>query len=420
MSDWLNGRIDASDHRVREILAAYPDDCGQRVDLGSSLRNRESLPGPLRHGGTRHARARDLARSERFDPVIFALPARRGRREVDGAFVAASNAISLSTREASTPCFFGRSKRSSSATELAQERIVAELRRASDYTLGGAPHHPDATQCASERGARAADDRADALLGRADDRPHPARSPRSHEGSLEGSAERARSRRQARSERRTRIPRSSRGLASFFRYRGRSLRSFVTGSLAGVRLPPPAKEATEDWFSPHADIHPQVRSYLLGVLNIRLGDRDAALRNTAELERPVESPKASAVARAFAGSLRAQVAQLDGKPAEALAILEETRLEIAWEAPFRSAFFSGPMNGIFAPSCCAPWGATKTRSPGRPRSRSRCSRTGRISRRLTCVARRSTRSSTTARRRSSITRASSSSGRIAMKSSGRR
>ena len=79
---------------------------------------------------------------------------------------------------------------------------------------------------------------------------------------------------------------------------------------------------TEDSFSPHDRIHAQLRSYLLGTLSIRLGERDAALRSAEELERPVESPTVAAVARALAGSLRAQVAQLDGKPAEALVILE--------------------------------------------------------------------------------------------------
>src|SRR5262249_6512176 len=106
--------------------------------------------------------------------------------------------------------------------------------------------------------------------------------------------------------------------------------------------PPPssAKEVPEDWFSPHDRIHVQLRSYLLRTLTIRLGERESALQSATELGRLVGSPTIAAVARALAGSLRAQVAQFDGKAAEALAILEGTSLEVAWEAPFRSAFFS--------------------------------------------------------------------------------
>ena len=176
----------------------------------------------------------------------------------------------------------------------AQERIVAELRRASDFTLGGAPMVQMLRQPRRKRSAGAADDRAGALVGRANERPRPARSPRSHAGALEGSKGGARGCRK--SSIRTSPSNTARSSPRlrFSRYRLRSSRSFATRSLAGARPAPPAKKATEHGLSPHDDIYPQLRSYLLGILSIRLGDRDAALRSAAELERPIESPKVSA------------------------------------------------------------------------------------------------------------------------------
>jgi tetratricopeptide (TPR) repeat protein len=225
--------------------------------------------------------------------------------------------------------------------KASQERVVAELRRASDYALGGAPliqmlHNASASEALARLMTEPRRSSSVQVTGHIQ-LAHLALT-KGHWGAAQAELDAA-----------AKLDPSV--ALEYHALLGASpLLSLPRAGLEKLRdevtrwSPPaaPAKETTEDWFSPHDDIHPQLRSYLLGILNIRLGDRDAALRSAAELERPIESPKASAVARALGGSVRAQVAQFDGKPGEALAILESTRLEFAWEAPFRSAFFSRP------------------------------------------------------------------------------
>jgi tetratricopeptide (TPR) repeat protein len=340
LSDWVNGRIDASERRQRENLAAYPDDWWAWWWLGSTL----AAENPFRDRSVTEARdVLEHALSldpERFEPAVFVCQL----DEAEEKWTALSSSIEryLALDSRSDYAMLLRAQQAFQFGDRAsQERNVAELRRASDYALGGAPliqmlHNAPA----SEALARLMTDPPRSSAGRTTGHVQLAHLAltRGHWKAAQGELEAA-----AKLDSSVALEYRALIAASPFlplpRAELEKLREEVT------RWSPPASppsDATEDWFSPHDRIHSQLRSYLLGILGIRLRERDAALRSAEALERPVESPTVAAIARAFAGSLRAQVAQLDGKPAEALAILEKTRLEIAWEAPFRSAFFSRP------------------------------------------------------------------------------
>ncbi|HEX6615844.1 MAG TPA: BTAD domain-containing putative transcriptional regulator [Gemmatimonadales bacterium] len=74
----------------------------------------------------------------------------------------------------------------------------------------------------------------------------------------------------------------------------------------------------------HAGLHPYIRRYRLGLLDVALGDTTAALAEAAALGRAADSSAAlrSRALRTFARSIRARVASLAGRPAEALADIE--------------------------------------------------------------------------------------------------
>ncbi len=102
----------------------------------------------------------------------------------------------------------------------------------------------------------------------------------------------------------------------------------------------PASVIPGDPFRVHNGLHPQLRLYLLGLLSARLGDRAAALRSAAELERMGNPPEAGTLARDLAQSVRAQAAW--SRPAEALAALEQAPREMSWHLMSWSPFFSQP------------------------------------------------------------------------------
>ena len=340
VSDWINGHIDATERRARETLAAYRDDWEAWLVLSWTL----AVENPFR--GRSVMEARDVVEHElsldpgRLDAVIFSCQL----DEAEEKWTALSSSIGryLALDSRSDYALVIRTLQAFQFGDKAsQERIVAELRRASDFALGGAPlaqmlHNAPASEALARLMTEPVRSSTVRTTGHVQ---------LAHLALTKGHWNAAQAELEAAANLDPSIGLEYRALlaASPFlplpRVELEKFRDEVT------RWSPPASpvsEATEDWFSPHDSIHAQLRSYLLGILSIRLGERDGALRSAEELERPVESPTVAAVARALAGSLRAQAAQLDGKPAEALAILEQTRLEIAWETPFRSAFFSRP------------------------------------------------------------------------------
>ncbi|MEO5579831.1 MAG: BTAD domain-containing putative transcriptional regulator [Gemmatimonadaceae bacterium] len=94
-------------------------------------------------------------------------------------------------------------------------------------------------------------------------------------------------------------------------------------------------------FLVHTCVYPQLRQYLLAVLTLRLGKKRTALDHAAKLLALPGESEATALAFDLSLSIRAQVAQSEGNAAEALSLLEETRLRPRYErVQMQSPFFS--------------------------------------------------------------------------------
>jgi DNA-binding SARP family transcriptional activator len=91
-------------------------------------------------------------------------------------------------------------------------------------------------------------------------------------------------------------------------------------------------------FAMHNELHPSIRAWLLGLLDLRLGDKEGAKRWAAELEGLERS--GSGLTRCVLAELRAAIARADGRPGEGLAILEATRPELWFQLTVASPFFS--------------------------------------------------------------------------------
>jgi DNA-binding SARP family transcriptional activator/predicted negative regulator of RcsB-dependent stress response len=87
----------------------------------------------------------------------------------------------------------------------------------------------------------------------------------------------------------------------------------------------------------HAGLHPSIRRYRLGLLDAALEDTTAALAEAAALGRVANASTAleARALRTFARSIRARVASLGGRPAEALADIEGADWELV-ESQFES------------------------------------------------------------------------------------
>ncbi|MCH7876158.1 MAG: protein kinase [Gemmatimonadetes bacterium] len=102
----------------------------------------------------------------------------------------------------------------------------------------------------------------------------------------------------------------------------------------------PPSVTTTVLVSKHDGAHPHLRKYLLGLLSARLGDPVAATRHAAELEALGGPDRARALAGDLAGSIRAQVALIEGRPADALMALEQTRRQTFYQLTLSSPFYS--------------------------------------------------------------------------------
>lgn len=88
----------------------------------------------------------------------------------------------------------------------------------------------------------------------------------------------------------------------------------------------PAKaqpSGTTDLLRAHAQLHPYLRLYLLGLLDARLGDSVAALRRAAQLEQLSSRSPISKFVLDLARTVRMEVSWVDGRFGEALAMLEQ-------------------------------------------------------------------------------------------------
>lgn len=94
-------------------------------------------------------------------------------------------------------------------------------------------------------------------------------------------------------------------------------------------------------FLVHSKVYPELRQYLLGLLDLRLGEPEAALGHAEQLGRRGETLEAQSLAFDLSLSIRAQVALAEGNSAAALALLEQTRLQPPYEGvQMQSPFFS--------------------------------------------------------------------------------
>ncbi|MGH7597281.1 MAG: CHAT domain-containing protein, partial [bacterium] len=95
-----------------------------------------------------------------------------------------------------------------------------------------------------------------------------------------------------------------------------------------------------DYFGVHDDLHPHLRSYLVGLLSIRLGQGEAAIEYANALEQLGGAPVAITLAGDLAQSLHAQVARYLAQPADALVLLEQNKMESSYELAVASSFYA--------------------------------------------------------------------------------
>ena len=91
----------------------------------------------------------------------------------------------------------------------------------------------------------------------------------------------------------------------------------------------------------HNGIHEHIRLYLLGILSARLDEPAEAEQYASAVDRLGRSRIHRALGRALAAGIRADAAARRGSPEEALTILDQGAMEISYDPPMASPFYSG-------------------------------------------------------------------------------
>lgn len=91
-------------------------------------------------------------------------------------------------------------------------------------------------------------------------------------------------------------------------------------------------------FAMHNDLHPAIRAYLLGLVNLRLGDMDAASDQAVILSELEDS--SGGLVPSLGVELRAAIAQTEGRAGEGLMMLERFRPQLWFQLTVASPFFS--------------------------------------------------------------------------------
>jgi tetratricopeptide (TPR) repeat protein len=90
----------------------------------------------------------------------------------------------------------------------------------------------------------------------------------------------------------------------------------------------------------HNEVHRHLRSFLLGLLDARLGDYGAAESYAAELETLESPPRSPSLPEDLSLGVRAYVAWRRGEVAEGLALLDRARTQSYYQNSFRSPYYS--------------------------------------------------------------------------------
>jgi hypothetical protein len=91
-------------------------------------------------------------------------------------------------------------------------------------------------------------------------------------------------------------------------------------------------------FAMHNDLHPAIRAYLLGLVNLRLGDLAAAAEQVVILSGLEDS--SGGLVPSLGVELRAALARAEGRAAAGLTMLERSRPELWFQLTVASPFFS--------------------------------------------------------------------------------
>jgi hypothetical protein len=98
-----------------------------------------------------------------------------------------------------------------------------------------------------------------------------------------------------------------------------------------VELWRPGRDASQPLPESIRPLASHLRLYLLGLLSVRVGDANRALRLASQLETLPAPAESRAVVRSLARTIRADVAAESGRPNEGLSLLADVRGEIPYE-----------------------------------------------------------------------------------------
>jgi DNA-binding SARP family transcriptional activator/tetratricopeptide (TPR) repeat protein/TolB-like protein len=114
----------------------------------------------------------------------------------------------------------------------------------------------------------------------------------------------------------------------FLPARGEQLRRLRDSIIAPIPSAAPVSLESSHLANLHDGVHQEIGQYLAASLSLRMGDLAAARGYMQQLQQPRHTPAAATVAHDAAESIRAQLAQATGQPAEAIkALVEVHRLE---------------------------------------------------------------------------------------------
>jgi tetratricopeptide (TPR) repeat protein len=103
----------------------------------------------------------------------------------------------------------------------------------------------------------------------------------------------------------------------------------------------PPSAVVSGYFGVHNGVHPQLRSYLLGLLDARLGDEGAAGAFAASLERSTDTVLSRILFRPLARSVRVAVLERQGRADQAVRGLGAS--DVSYEPAIFSPFFARPL-----------------------------------------------------------------------------